>query len=121
MKAPVAANRLPRTTRDTLRFRKRAQKIFTKYLPDISFTVTPLEQLVRDVRQHRNVFRAFRHVVRAVEVSTDADMIDARDLDDVFEMIDQLGDRKRRQGIPTRTGGVRRAGRPARWTASRSP
>src|SRR4029078_4025687 len=96
VKTTVATNGPAGTTSDSLRRRHNSQQILTKNLPDISFAVTTLEQFVRDVWQHRNILCTFRHVVRAIKISADADMIDTRNLHDVIDMIDQLRDRKRR-------------------------
>ena len=90
LRTSSATDRTTRLARDLFSFRKYAQKILAKNFANILFGVTPLQQFVGDVRQHRNVARAFGEIVRAFEIRSDADVIDARDLYNVIDVIDEL-------------------------------
>ena len=97
--AAFAADRSTHRARDAFRLSHRSQQVAAENFSDVLLAVTTLQQFVSDIRQHRNVFRALRHVVRAVEVRSDADVIDACDFDDVLEVVHQFRKRQRRQWI----------------------
>ena len=86
----VSTDRLTHRACDAFSFREGSQKILAEYLSDIAFAVPALQQFVSDVWKHRNILRAFGHVVRPVEIRADAYMIDTGNFNDVIDVIDQF-------------------------------
>ena len=74
----------------TLGFGEHAQKVLSQNLANVTFTIAALQQLVGDVRQHGHVLCALRHIVGAIKVRANPDVIDAGDFGDVIDVIDQL-------------------------------
>src|SRR5690606_26245601 len=69
--------------RHRLDFAPDTQEILPEDLPDLRFAVAALEQPADEVRVRRHVFQSGRQAVaHAVEVRSDADVIDADELDD---------------------------------------
>jgi hypothetical protein len=68
--------------------RHHPQQVLAEDLANVLFTVATLQQLISNVRQHGNVTRAFGHIVGAIKVCPDPDMIDARNFHDVIDVVD---------------------------------
>ena len=110
-----AASRPPRPAR-TRAARSRRPASF-----EILIAPAAADQLREQVRIHRDVRQAHRPLRVAVEVAAEADVLDARDVTDVLDVIGDLRDRGRRhlaacRALPLRSGRAPR--RSCRWSAA---
>src|SRR5229473_3548328 len=92
----ATADRPAQLARDEFSLGKDPQKIPAENLIDVLLAVAAFQKFISDIRKHRNVPRAFGKIVSAVKVRPQADVVDARDLDDVIDVIDEPGKRQGR-------------------------
>src|SRR5665213_462407 len=75
---------------------------YAQNVPSIDFTnvgggVAFLQQRSRQIRKFRNVLETLGRTLDAVEIAADADRVNARDLADVIDVRDDVGDRRVRR------------------------
>src|SRR4029453_1432471 len=73
-------------------------------LPEIGLAPAPPRELGEQVRESAHVLEALDHFLDAVEVAADADVVDARGLSDVLDVIGHIGELPHRCGVGTLPG-----------------
>src|SRR5262245_61726724 len=88
----ASADSLVGSLRYLLRPAQHAQQVAAEDFQNILLTISTIEQFLRDIRITRHVFELLGHAIDAVEVGAESNVIDARYLDDVLDVIDDRMD-----------------------------